>query len=186
MFVSAKEMEKLDIPVDRIVWLLSAMNEVQVALPGLPGQRSAAHFCVYSVSKGCEAVVGLVLFEAGKLAFYRYNKVFPAARMEEVIQQGILFVESMGFMLNDLDFGNLSAEERERIWGSCPLSKGSTAIPRPADPPAVTQEPVPPPAVEEMIPPKLPMAGSGEQGEVRSYEKRFELCRRMGRFLASF
>lgn len=185
MFVPANEIEKLDIPVDRIVWLFSAMNEVQVALPGLPGQRSAAHLCVYSVSKGYEAVVGLILFEAGQLAFYRYNKAFPAARMEEVIQKGVLFVESMGFMLNDLDFGNLSFEERERIWGSCPLSRGSGAIPR-AAPVAVARGLVPPSAAEEIIPPKLPMAASGEGGEVRSYEKRFELFRRMGRFLASF
>ncbi|NLC71226.1 MAG: hypothetical protein GX751_07705 [Desulfuromonadaceae bacterium] len=185
MYFLTKEIEKLDVPLDRIEFLFSAMNEVQVALPGFPGQRSSAYLCAYGVSGGYEAVAVLVLFEVRQLAFYRHKGVSSAGQLEEVIQMGIQFVEAMGFMLNDLDFKNLSLQERERIWDSFPLGKGSGAIPRASDAKAAAKDSPSPPA-EEAAPPRMPLpVGKGQEG-VPDYEKRFELSRKMGRLLASF
>ncbi|NLV24131.1 MAG: hypothetical protein GXY54_05030 [Deltaproteobacteria bacterium] len=186
MFFLDKEIDKLDVSADRITCLLSSMNEVQVALPGIPGQRSAAHLCAYGVSGGYEAVAVLVLCEVRKLAFYRYKEVFPVSRLDDVVQEGILFVESMGFMLNDLDFKNLSLEDRKRIWDSSPLSKGEGGIPRVAAQPSAAVASPSPSLGEEVTPPNLPPTGGEEKGAMRDFEKRIELSRRMGRLLASF
>ncbi|MBN1141902.1 MAG: hypothetical protein JXB25_08950 [Deltaproteobacteria bacterium] len=184
MYFWRKEIEKLDIAVDKIVFLFSSMNDVQIALPGYPCQRSSAYLCAYSVPGGYESMAVLLLHDVRQLAFYCFKEVFPGEKLDDVVQEGILFVESMGFMLNDLDFRSFGPEQRREIWESIPLAKGSAGLP-----PPVTAAPAPAaaaPAGEGDIPMSPLLGGGSEEGGRRGYERRLEVCRKLGRLLASF
>lgn len=199
MFIWRKEIDKLDISGDKILSLFTSMNDVQVALPGFPSQRSSAFLCAYAVTGGCEAMAILLLHDLRQLAFYRFKDVFPVEELDAVVQKGVLFLESMGFMLNDMEFKSFGPEQRRQVWETLPLGKGSAAIssssspppPSPSSPASKSFSQNLAAVYEEEKAPLLPaMCGRENTDETlsgrRGYEKRFDLCRKIGRLLASF
>lgn len=128
MFHWRKEMDRLDIPAVNVRRLHRSLSDIQVALPGLPAQQSSAYLCLFTAEDGFGISVVFHLHASRKLAFYvpEQGKI-PMQNVGRILDEGIHFAESMGFMLGDLDFHHLDAAEQARLWNSLPLKNGAAA-----------------------------------------------------------
>jgi hypothetical protein len=184
MFFLQKEMERLDLPMERVVRLQRSLGDATVALPGFPTQRTTAYLCVWRGGKGVRLAVVLHLKISGRLAFYLNEEGEVGKRQaQRILDAAIYFAESMGFMLNDMEIAHLPPEERAALWQALPLRQGA---PPPAEPPAPAMPPLLPayaaPATDQ---PQAagwrlhpPSSGDLEQGRQKILEN-------LGRFLAS-
>jgi len=136
MFQWHKEIDRLDIPAAKVFHLERSLSSVQVALPGLPSQEATAYLCVFSPGKGLRVALVLHLLTSRRLAFYLHDEeAVPQQEAPRLIEAGIDFAESLGFMLSDVDYRKLGTQQRAALWSSLPLKNG---IEMPAPIPAVT------------------------------------------------
>jgi hypothetical protein len=125
MFCWHKEITCLDIPASQVFHLERSLSAVQVALPGLPSQEATAYLCVFSAEKGLRAALVLHLHTSQCLAFYLHEGVdAPQKEAVRLIEEGLDFAESLGFMLSDVDYRKLDKQQRVFIWDSLPLKNG--------------------------------------------------------------
>ena len=125
MFQWDKSISKLDLPVGAVVHLFRSMRDVQMGLPGMRAQEASAYLCQYQDPQGVGTTVVFHLHKSSRLAFYvGGQKVVPAGRADAMLDQALVFVESMGFLMTDLDIQLLSDSDREMLWTSLPLQKG--------------------------------------------------------------
>lgn len=191
MFSWKKDLTRLEVPAGRILKLLQSMSDVQVALPGMPGQMATAYLCAYSGGKGVRVAIAFHLHESHQLAFYLNDEgEVPREKIVGLLKDGIHFAESMGFLLDEVDLQRLDDAARNTRWASLPLSRGVVPpAPRPAPvvtratpaPPGKNASPVPvaaPPQEPAVIEPPPPTAAE-------MAEKRARLLESLGRFLAS-
>lgn len=183
MFFLQKELERLDIPDERVVCLQRSLGDATVALPGFAAQRTTAYLCIYKGGKGVRIAVVLHLKSTGRLAFYLNEEGEVGKRQaQKILDAAIYFAESMGFMLNDMEIERLPAEERAALWRALPLQQGA---PAPVETPAPMQGAAelswsatdnPMETVGRRLSP--PTSGDLQQGKLKVLES-------LGRFLAS-
>lgn len=185
MFFLQKEMERLDIPEERVLCLYRSLGDATVALPGFSAQRTTAYLCIYKGAKGVRIAVVLHLKASGRLAFYLNEEGEVGKRQApKILDAAIYFGESMGFMLNDMEIERLPAEERSALWQALPIQRGA---PPPLESPAPA--PVPLAAADSWSASNVSADGPGrrlsppttsdlEQGKQKVLES-------LGRFLAS-
>lgn len=126
MFRWHKEITCLDIPASQVFHLERSLSVVQVALPGLPSQEATAYLCVFSAEKGVRVALVLHLHTSQCLAFYLHEGVdAPQKEADRLIEEGLDFAESLGFMLSDVDYRKLDKQQRVIIWDSLPLQNGA-------------------------------------------------------------
>lgn len=142
MFHWHKEIDRLDIPAAKVFHLERSLSAVQVALPGLPSQDATAYLCIYSHGKGVRVALVLHLLTSRRLAFYLHDEeAVPQQDASRLIDAGINFAESLGFMLTDVDYRKLGAQQRASLWGSLPLKYGiETTAPIPSGSTATSEE----------------------------------------------
>lgn len=168
MFQWDKSIKSMGVPVAEVVSLHRSMRDVQLALPGLPAQEATAYLCQHKTPQGVGTIAAFHLHKSNHLAFYVDSPVVVAAsKAESVLDQALMFVESMGFLMSDLDIHLLAAADRELLWSSLPLQKGiqeadTAPAPRvaaaqvpPASRPGADSPPVAV-AVEKPVPKPLP------------------------------
>ena len=144
MFQWDKSMKNLDVPADQLLHLFRSMRDVQLALPGNPAQEASAYLCQYQAGANVGTLVALHLHKSAQLAIYVDTpREVPAERADRSLDQAQMFLESIGFLMNDLDIQILSANDRTLLWESLPLRKGclpagktSVAKPMQSSPPA--------------------------------------------------
>lgn len=197
MFRWHKEMDRLAIPARRVLRLQRSLNRIQVALPGSPSQEATAYLCAFSAGQGVRVAAVLELHVSRKLAIYLNDQGEVADRRAgAVFAEGVGFAESMGFMLDDLNYQKLMPEERETMWNALPLA-GQELTPPAA---AAAARSAPLPAVEEKsetdlldlegileedwLPPSLRRRKRPSPEELE--RRRNNLRENLGRFLASF
>lgn len=130
MFRWHKEIDRLDIPASQVLHLERSLSAVQVALPGLPSQEATAYLCAFAAGKGLRVTLVLHLHTSRRLAFYLHERAeAPRQEAGRLIEEGVLFAESMGFTLSDMDYRKLDIETREALWGSLPLKAGAEPSP---------------------------------------------------------
>jgi hypothetical protein len=158
MFVRQKELERLEIPSQRVLRLQRSLSDVQLTLPGFPPQPATAYLCAFGRGTGVGVAVALHLHASRRVVFYLDDAGAASQdRASAVFNEGLQFAESMGFMLGDLDFQELSSEGRASLWGSVPLRSGdrSSSPSAPAVPPLETPAPRSP-APATAVPPAIP------------------------------
>ena len=113
----------VDATRERVVALVESLNQPQISIPSKPSQAAHGFLCGLRSPNGAFALyVGLYLPQSAENVIYAYEPrelgldAFRAARNE-----GLHFLESMGFMLDDLRFSNQSPEQQERILQRVPL-----------------------------------------------------------------
>lgn len=192
MFLWQREMDSLTIPARRVLRLQRSLNRIQVGMPGFPSQEATAYLCAFVAGQGIRVAVVLDLHASRKIAVYLNDQgEVPDRRAGSIFSEGVGFAESMGFMLNDMEFQKLSREERENLWSSLPLSAHREESPQP--PAALTH---PPERNEGEIFPDLDLVL--EEGwtspllrrrrrptPAEMEERRLKLRENLGRFLAS-
>lgn len=149
MFKWDKSTNAINVPASKVVALFRSMREVQLALPGVPAQQASAFLCQYQADTGVGTVAVFHLHKSRVLAFYVSDPQFvPQQKVDNLLDQGLNFVESMGFLMTDQDLHLLDEADQEMLWASLPLKAGllkeEEAAPA-ADPP---QQPAPQPAAD--------------------------------------
>jgi hypothetical protein len=125
MFRWHQEIKCLNIPASQVFHLERSLSAVQVALPGLPSQEATAYLCVFSAEKGLRVTLVLHLHTSQCLAFYLHEGAdAPQKVADRLIEEGLDFAESLGFMLSDVDYRKLDKQQRVFIWDSLPLKNG--------------------------------------------------------------
>lgn len=125
MYQWDKSIKSMDVPAEEVVHLYRSMRDVQLALPGLPAQEATAYLCQHKASQGVSTIAVFHLHRSNQLAFYVDTPlVITAGKADAVLDQTLMFVESMGFLMNDLDIQLLSQADRDLLWSSLPLQKG--------------------------------------------------------------
>jgi hypothetical protein len=125
MFQWDKSITTLEIAVGQVVRLFRSMRDVQLALPGLPAQEATAYLCQYQAEQGIGTVAVFHLHKSGQLTFYvNTPREVSSGKAEAVLDQALVFVESMGFLMTDLDIHLLAEADREMLWVSLPLHGG--------------------------------------------------------------
>ncbi|MBW2476325.1 MAG: hypothetical protein JRE63_03255 [Deltaproteobacteria bacterium] len=125
MFHWDKAMNSLNISAGQILSLFRSMRDVQLVLPGLPVQQATAYLCQFQQQKGAATVAAFHMHKSQRLAFYCSEpKLVGLEQADKIFEQGLVFVESMGFLLADLDVHLLPEKDRSMLWSSLPLAEG--------------------------------------------------------------
>ncbi len=135
------------VPVARenVVAIVESINQPQVQIPGKPAQATFGHLVgVRNANQSFSIYVGLHLPRTGENVVYVHDKrQLTAEEYREVEGEGLQFLESMGFMLDNLNFRSLQPAAQEEALKRIPLF----APPRPA-PAAAAAGPAPSPLGE--------------------------------------
>ncbi|WP_429884453.1 hypothetical protein [Geoalkalibacter halelectricus] len=180
MFLPDEARTHLPIATAQVVRLLRSINPVAVALTGYPGQRAGAFLCVFTAGEGVRVSVVLELFDSRRLLFYNYEQErVEEGELDAVVDEGLYFVESMGFLMTDLELQTLPKQQREQMWRTLPLAAGilcesPNQFPVPGSPPV--------PASTGSAAGHLPVTVVSEAFEAR----RQRLVDSVGRMLAAF
>ncbi len=186
MFHWKKETPGLEVPPRKVLRVFRSLSDVQVGLPGLPSQLASAFVVSFAGERGILTAVTLHLSTSHCTALYLHGRgeVSPG-EAEAVLEEGIRFAESMGFMLGDLDWQLLDASGREALWASLPLGAGPR---RESSSPAADRRARPAPidrTASSANRPSSPPVGKKYAPSPDLAVRRIRLQETIGRFLAS-
>jgi hypothetical protein len=124
----------LPVTRDQVVAVVQSINQPQVSIPGKPAQTVLGFLIgVRSTNAAFSIYVGLHLPRAGENVVYVHERrQLTVEEYRAVEVEGLHFLESMGFMLDNLSFRNLSPDVQERTFQTIPLFR----LPRPPAPAA--------------------------------------------------
>jgi hypothetical protein len=106
-----------------VVALVESINQPQVSIPGKPAQAVQGHLCGPRNANGTfSVIVSLFLPNSGENVIYLPRKrQFSLEEYRQAEIEGLQFLESMGFMLDNLNFRNLAPELQEATLKRVPL-----------------------------------------------------------------
>lgn len=144
MFNIDQRLRGLPASRDQVVSVYTSMNQPHLAIPGKQAGLAQAYIVGLRGSAGLAVFVYLYLGEVGDCAVYvpdRRNLSVDEFASEE--NEALGFVESMGFIMDNLNFRTLSTPDQEQLLKTLPVFQKE---PRPAAPlgqPQKAQEPEP-------------------------------------------
>ncbi len=109
---------------EQVVAVVESINQSQVQIPGKPSQQVVGHLCGVRNQNGSFSIyVGLHLPKSGENVVYVHEKrqLTNVEEYREVEIEGLHFLESMGFMLDNLNFRNLVADVQDQTLKRIPL-----------------------------------------------------------------
>ena len=125
MFQWDKSIKSIEVEAGKVLHLFKSMREVQLALPGVSAQEASAYLCQYVHDDGVATVAAFHLHKSKVLAFYSKDPlVAPLSKTDAMLDDGLNFVESMGFLMTDQDLHLLDAADQAMLWDSLPLKAG--------------------------------------------------------------
>lgn len=130
MFVQHKQLKFLNVPASKVSRLNTSAYSIQLALPGHAPQMAAAYLAALAGGARVLVVVGLHLADSGRSVFFVPKRgEVPVEDAERVFDEGFVFAESMGFVLNETDFHLMSNEDQQKVWASMPISPSAGETP---------------------------------------------------------
>lgn len=132
VFQPDESLAYLPVGREQVVSLLESINQPQISIPGKAAQAAQAYLCGLRTADGSFAlVVSLFLANTGENVVYAHIPTrLPGGLYAAAEEEGRHFLESMGFILDDLNFRAMAAEQQALAMERVPLF----APPRP--PPA--------------------------------------------------
>lgn len=136
------------VPASReaVVALVESINQSQVSIPGKTSQAVQGYLCGLRNPNGTFSIlVSLFLPKVGENVVYVSDRrQVTLEEYREVEIEGLQFLESMGFMLDNLNFRNLAPAQQEAILKRVPVfSPPRPPAPAPAAPQARAAAPAP-------------------------------------------
>jgi hypothetical protein len=123
MFRPEDSIGHVPVTKEQLVSIVESINQPQVSIPGKTPQQVAGWLVGIRNANGTFSIfVGLHLTKTGENVIYLHDKrhiTVEAYRDLEV--EGLHFLESMGFMLDNLNFRNLAASAQEETMKRIPL-----------------------------------------------------------------
>lgn len=132
---------------DQVVSVIESINQPQISIPTKAPQAVQAHLVGLRNPGGSfSIVIGLYLRQSGENVVYTCDRAeFPVGAYREVEAEGLHFLESMGFMLDNANFAKLGPEAQGEALARIPL----LSPPRPA--PAAAARPAPHQALARLL-----------------------------------
>ena len=123
MFRPEPSISHLPFTKDQVVAVVESINQPQVSVPGKPAQAVVGHLCGVRNPNGTFSIyVGLHLAKSDENVVYVNEKAQLTVEEYRAVEvEGLHFLESMGFMLDNLNFRNLSPAVQEQTFGRIPL-----------------------------------------------------------------
>ncbi|MBN2359710.1 MAG: hypothetical protein JXR83_09660 [Deltaproteobacteria bacterium] len=123
MFKLAPELRSVAAPVDRIVSVIEGLNTPNVVIPGYDSEPTRC--CVVGVRNPegtFDILIHLFQPESQHLAIYASEpRAVPLAHFAMIEAEAVQFVESMGFMVDNLNFRKLPPEKQAEIMARLPV-----------------------------------------------------------------
>ncbi|HEY6106407.1 MAG TPA: hypothetical protein VIV59_10520 [Anaeromyxobacteraceae bacterium] len=119
---------------EQVVALVESINQPQVSIPGKTSQAVQGYLCGMRNPNGTFSIlVSLFLPKTGENVVYLHDRrQVSLEEYREVEIEGLQFLESMGFMLDNLNFRNLAPAAQESTLKRVPVF----SPPRPPPPQA--------------------------------------------------
>jgi len=137
---------------EAVVAVVESINQPQVSIPGKEPQAVAGHLCGLRNANGTLSIyVSLHLPKTGENVVYvNDRRQLSVEEYREVEVEGLQFLESMGFMLDNLNFRNLAPAVQDQTLARVPFfspprppaastSTSPSVTPAPAARPASTE-----------------------------------------------
>ena len=124
MFRPDPSIQSLPAHREQVVAIVESINQPQVSIPGKPAQAVQGHLCGIRNPNGSFSIyVGLHLPTSGENVVYVNDRprLSTVEEYREVELEGLQFLESMGFMLDNLNFRNLPADAQDKTMARIPL-----------------------------------------------------------------
>ena len=132
---------------DQVVALVESINQPQVSIPGKTSQAVQGYLCGLRNPNGSFSIlVSLFLPKAGETVVYVHDRrQLSLEDYRQVEIEGLQFLESMGFMLDNLNFRNLAPAQQEATLKRVPVFSPPRppSAPGPAAPEARAAAPAP-------------------------------------------
>lgn len=123
MFTPEPSIQFVPATRDQVVAIIEAINQPQISIPGKQPQAVHGVLCSLRNANGTfSIVVALHLPRSAEHVIYLHEKrQLSAEDYREVQDEGLHFLESMGFMLDNLNFRNMSPELQDQTLKRIPL-----------------------------------------------------------------
>ena len=138
MFNFDEKLRGIPVPKEQVVLLQTSVNAPHLAIPGKQPGSAQAFIVGVRLGSGLALFIYLQLPQAGDCAVYSSGRRNLAA--DELVaeeQDALGFVESMGFMMENMHFRDLSPEQQEELVRSLPVFQKE---PKPPAPPAAAKK----------------------------------------------
>jgi hypothetical protein len=108
---------------EQVVAIVESINQPQVSIPGKSSQQVFGHLVGMRNGNGSFSIyVALHLPKSGENVVYVHDRrQLTVDEYRNVEVEGLQFLESMGFMLDNLNFRNLSADVQDNTLKRIPL-----------------------------------------------------------------
>jgi hypothetical protein len=108
---------------EQVVAVVESINQPQVSIPGKASQQVSGHLCGVRNGNGSFSIyVGLFLPKSGENVVYVHDRrQLTVDEYQDVEGEALQFLESMGFMLDNLNFRNLSPQAQAETLKRIPL-----------------------------------------------------------------
>jgi len=200
MFQWEKQRTSLGTVAARVLRVDRSLADVQVSLPGLSPETARAYLCAYHVGEGIRVAVVLHLLQSDQLAFYMNNDgPLDSEAAGRALGEGLLFAESLGFSLGDLEFRQRPEAVQNELWSSLAFFMAAEgrqpvgATTRDASPKAKIAEPATASPVADYRPrPTGPVAARDQAADLRRpsaeemQRRRKAFVQNLGRLLGMF
>ncbi|HET6923377.1 MAG TPA: hypothetical protein VFI16_09535 [Anaeromyxobacteraceae bacterium] len=132
MFQPDPSMPFVPVTREQVVALVESINQPQVSIPGKTSQAVQGYLCGLRNPNGTfSIVVSLFLPKTGENVVYLHDRrQVSLEEYREVEIEGLQFLESMGFMLDNLNYRNLAPAAQDSTLKRVPVF--SPARPPPA------------------------------------------------------
>lgn len=107
---------------EQIVAVIESVNQPHVAIPGKNPQGVQAYLCgLRNPNASFSIYIYLLLSETKEPVVYAFDRPqFPLEAYREAETEALQFVESMGFMMENLNFRSQSAEIQDELLKRIP------------------------------------------------------------------
>ncbi len=108
---------------EQVVAVVESINQPQVSVPGKASQQVLGHLCGIRNGNGSFSIfVALHLPKTGENVVYVHDRrQLSVEEYRDVEIEGLHFLESMGFMLDNPNFRNLGPEAQDQFLKRVPL-----------------------------------------------------------------
>ena len=109
---------------DQVVAVVESINQPQVSIPGKAPQAVSGHLCGLRNPNGSFSIYAVLhLPKSGENVIYLpdQRQLTTVDEYRAIELEGLQFLESMGFMLDNLNFRNLAPEAQDQVLRRVPL-----------------------------------------------------------------
>jgi hypothetical protein len=123
MFQPEESITHVPVTKEQVVAVVESINQPQVSIPGKSPQHVSGWLVGIRNTNGTFSIfVGLHLSKTGENVIYLHdNRHIAVEGYRDLEVEGLHFLESMGFMLDNLNFRNLAAPAQEEMMKRIPL-----------------------------------------------------------------